>query len=266
MLLLYIFNVASISYSELFLWILHSLEVVSPSLVKMGFFASTVRLGNSNFYGNVSLFRQLTGLRGYSCTKVKLYTLMKLDIMIAKLSSIFTTCSFSSVFALCVSHKFLFIYLCRWRSNDTRVWVMYSIIPISVITAVAIYMCFMYLPHRTPAVYRRNVLATASWYLSIPHFFSHMLPLWCAAATCLIIVLLNFIAYVALERNLRREYTMTKLIKNEFELHQRANDTTKMLAYNILPVDIVTRYSFIILFMEADVLCSDWPLGVKFPL
>ncbi len=42
---------------------------------------------------------------------------------------------------------------------------------------------------------------------------------------------------------------MTKLIKNEFELHQRANDTTKMLAYNILPVDIVTRYSFIILYL-----------------
>ncbi len=60
-----IYFMLSISYSELFLWVLHSLEVVPPSLVKMGFFASTVRLGNSYFYGDVSLhFSSLLQLEG----------------------------------------------------------------------------------------------------------------------------------------------------------------------------------------------------------
>lgn len=103
----------------------------------------------------------------------------------------------------------------------TRFWVVYSMIPVTGMTIVSIYFCFLYLPARTPEVYRRNVIASV-------------------LASALLIVF-NFIAYLGLEKTLRIEYVTAKLIQNEFENLQRSNETTKMLAYNILPTEIVKR-------------------------
>jgi class 3 adenylate cyclase len=94
-------------------------------------------------------------------------------------------------------------------------------IPVTGMTIVSIYFCFLYLPARTPEVYRRNVIASV-------------------LASVLLIVF-NFIAYLGLEKTLRIEYVTAKLIQNEFENLQRSNETTKMLAYNILPTEIVKR-------------------------
>jgi len=115
-------------------------------------------------------------------------------------------------------HMFFYLCICFLY---TRFWVVYSMIPLTVITVVSVYFCFLYLPARTPAVYRRNVLA--------------------AVLASVLLILVNFISYLGLEKNLRIEYVMAKLIQNEFELLQKSNETTKMLAYNILPTEIVKR-------------------------